>query len=389
MSNRRTALVVSPYESEYGPARVLEQVARGVALAGLRPVCVVRPHSTVTPGLDRLDPLFRYVPALRTVPRTLNPQRLARFLREHLAAAAEIEVIVREEEAAIVYSISEATFAGGLAARRAGVPSAVHVIGMSIKRPRWTARPYIGLLDRLSSRFVACSSAAAEMLRAFGIDESKIDVAHNAVAATAIAAMSDVKKLADTGPRIGMIAAYDPRKGHELFVKSAAEIAGRHPTARFYIIGGVLETQPESAAFERAIRRLIHELALGDRIEQVGYVPAPDVYAWVRAMDVVVVPSKTEAFAHVVPEAMACGRPVVATAIEGNLDAFVHGHSGLYADQTPARVAAAVETLLREPAKAAAIGEAARDRALLFFDERVTLAAIADTVQELVGEDGR
>lgn len=383
---RTPVLIVSPYGPEYGPARVFEQVAGAVALARFAPVCVVRPDARLTEGLLALAPAVRHVPELGTVPRTLRPWRLVRFLRDHLRAAREIARIAEAEQAVLVYSISEAMLAGGIAARRLGLPSIVHVIGMSIRSPRWTGRLYIRLLDRVATRFIACSSAVAAMLTDEGVPDEKVDVAHNSIPIDAIEASESTVVAGSDGPRIGMVAAYDPRKGHELFVRAAALVVERRPDARFVVVGGILETQPESAAFAARVDALVATLGVDDRFERVGYVPIPEVYAWMRGLDVVVAPSSTEAFAHVVLEAMACGRPVVATALEGNLDAFVDEESGLFADPTAASIAANVLRLLDDPVLAARLGEAARRRASLFFDEEVTLRAIADTVSTLVGE---
>jgi glycosyltransferase involved in cell wall biosynthesis len=97
-----------------------------------------------------------------------------------------------------------------------------------------------------------------------------------------------------------------------------------------------------------------------------------------------IVPSKTEAFAHALPEAMLCKVPVVATAIEGNLDAFVDGHSGLYADSTGASIAERVLSLLDDPARSARMAEAAHRRARLLFDLDVTLPALSAAVRRTI-----
>lgn len=378
-------LVVSPYRGEYGPARVLEHVLRALVAEGFRPVCAVPPGARLTSGVDELATVVHTVPSLTTFPRTLNVRRLTRFFHGHLNAAHELERIARAEDARAVYSVSEAIFAAGLAARRTGVPSITHAIGMSIGSPRWSARVYIGFLHRLTDRFIAVSSAVAEMFVANGVPDDDLTVVHNGIDAGELESSARGEPAVDyDGPRIGMFAAYDPRKGHELFVEAAAELARRRPDARFYIVGGVLEDQPESVAFEQRIARQIVELGLDGRVERPGYVPAPATHDWMRAMDVVVVPSRTEAFAHALLEAMVCGRPIVATAIEGNLDAFADGHSGLYVERSPERLAAAVERLLDDPVAATAMGEAAARRARTYFDLSVTIPAIGFAVAQLL-----
>src|SRR5579862_534710 len=174
-------VIVSPYGVEYGPPRTLEHVARATAEIGFEPICVVPPNATITPGLATLDPARVDVNELATVPRTLNPVRLSAFLRDHLAASRRIAEVAAERRARLIYSISEATFCGPLAARRLGIPSIVHVIGMSIQSPRWAARTYIPLLSRLTDEFVACSSAVADMLADHGVPDDGIHVVHNGI----------------------------------------------------------------------------------------------------------------------------------------------------------------------------------------------------------------
>jgi len=186
-----------------------------------------------------------------------------------------------------------------------------------------------------------------------------------------------------------MVAAYDPRKGHELFIEGAALIAKEHPDVRFYVIGGILKGQPESVAFELRVKALIVSLGLTDRIELVGFVPSPDVYRWIRAMDIVVVPSRTEAFAHALLEAMLCHKAVIATGIEGNLDAFVNGHSGIYIDPLADQLAGVISDVLADPERRQALGDAARERATRFFDLSVTLPANAQIVDHLIAGHGR
>ena len=77
-------------------------------------------------------------------------------------------------------------------------------------------------------------------------------------------------------------------------------------------------------------------------------------------------------------------RPIVATAVEGNLDAFLERHSGIYAQTTPRSVANAVCEILGAPKLAAALGAAAHLRAAMLFDLEITLPALADTINVLL-----
>jgi glycosyltransferase involved in cell wall biosynthesis len=385
--SERRIVIVSPYRSEYGPRQVLEHVSLAVAEAGHRPVLAVPEGASLSASLRETAEEIVTIEGLTTFPRTFDPVRLTTFFRDHLHAASQIEALVRERDARGVYSISEAIFCGSLGARRAHVPNVVHAIGMSIQSPRWGASVYIRLLDRLSDQLVACSSAVAEMFTRYGIEDMKCIVVHNGISVDGIqSSEAQLPPKLHDGPRVGMVAAFDPRKGHELFIESAARVVREFPDARFYLIGGVLSEQPESVAFEQRIRRLIADRGLEQHVEFVGYVADPDVYVWMRAMDVIVVPSRTEAFAHALLEAMACHRPIVATRIEGNLDAFTEGHSGLYVRREPGAMASAISSLLGDPDRAAAMGAAAADRVRRYFDLSVTVPANAWVVDHVFGD---
>jgi glycosyltransferase involved in cell wall biosynthesis len=378
-------LVVSPYRTEYGPREVLDHVLRALVMAGLEPMALMPPGARPPEAIAELDLPTKVVERLGTVPRTMNPVRLGKFANDHLAAARSITEIGRRLHASAIYSISEATLCGSLAARSLGVPGFVHAIGMSIQSPRITASVYISTLDRITDHVIACSSAVAEMFARFNVADSKISVVHNGISVARVDERASAQLvLGDGRPRVGMVAAYDPRKGHDLFVAAAARIAEAQPEAIFYLIGGTLAGHAESRRYEQHIADLIERLGLNSRFVHTGYVTAPDVYEWMRAMDVIVVPSQTEAFAHALLEAMACARPIVATGIEGNLDAFVHGHSGLYADRTADAVAAHVLRYLRDPALAAEVGWQARERVSLLFDLSATLPANAAVVLDVL-----
>ena len=378
-------LVVFPYREEDGPRRVLEHVVEGLHRGGYRVVCVLPPEADASPALERRCAAVERLPGLRTFPRTLDPSRLGPFLRRHLESAETLERLGRRHGARAVYSVSEAVFAGALAARRLGVPSVLHVIGMSIRSPRILAHLYVRALSGLTTRFVACSSAVAEMLASSGADDERITVIHNGVS---IAEIDGVAGAVERGPgerSVGMVAAFDPRKGHELFVEAAALVARAHPDARFVCVGGTLAGRRDSAAFRCRVDELVERHGLEGRFTTTGHLAPADVVRRLRSLDAVVVPSRTEGFAHALLDAMACGRPVVASALEGNLDAFVHEHSGLYADRSATAFAEAVSRLLADPALASRLGAEARARAEAYFDLPVTLPLIARTLDDVIG----
>jgi type III pantothenate kinase len=98
--------------------------------------------------------------------------------------------------------------------------------------------------------------------------------------------------------------------------------------------------------------------------DAVGFVPPAALGAYYERAAVVVCPSRREGYGVVAREAMAYGRPVVASAVGGLLDAVEDGVTGLLVPpRDPAALRAAVERLLGDAELRNRLGEAARDKA--------------------------
>ncbi len=110
----------------------------------------------------------------------------------------------------------------------------------------------------------------------------------------------------------------------------------------------------------------------------VGFVPPSELGAYYERAAVVVCPSRREGYGVVAREAMAHGRPVVATAVGGLVDAVEDGVSGLLTPpRNPAALRTAIERLLGDVELRAQLGEAARSAALGRFSWQASTEATA------------
>jgi glycosyltransferase involved in cell wall biosynthesis len=111
--------------------------------------------------------------------------------------------------------------------------------------------------------------------------------------------------------------------------------------------------------------------------QTVGFVPHAELGQYYERAAAVVVPSRREGYGIAAREAMAYGRPVVATAVGGLLDAVEDGVTGLLVPpRDPDSLRAALDRLLRDAAMRARLGAAARARAARDLGWKASTAAL-------------
>ena len=120
---------------------------------------------------------------------------------------------------------------------------------------------------------------------------------------------------------IGSIGRLEPRKGHDLLIQAMPELCKRVPSARLLIAGH------DPWGYGATLRRLIDRLGLGEKVRLVGF--QNDVVSFLSALDVFAFASSSEGFGQVLVEAMATGKPVVASRIPPLTEIVVDGETGL------------------------------------------------------------
>jgi len=164
------------------------------------------------------------------------------------------------------------------------------------------------------------------------------------------------QQLGWTGSEVvfGMVANFRACKRHRDFVEAAAILAQQHDTARFVMAGA-------DAGTRQAVLSQVEALSLGAKVRILDTTPSPErIFA---ALDVYICTSEAEGFSNVLLEAMACGKPVIATRVGGNAEAVRHGDSGLLVSPgDPQAIANAATQLLLDTALRRAMGIAGRKR---------------------------
>jgi glycosyltransferase involved in cell wall biosynthesis len=144
-----------------------------------------------------------------------------------------------------------------------------------------------------------------------------------------------------------------PRKGVDTLIEAMGLLARRPQGAPLLVAAGVGEMRP-------ALERRAAELGVADQVRFVGKVAHDEVGWWMAAGDLFVLPSLSEGLPTVVCEAMNCGRPVVATAVDGTPEIVRDGQTGLLVPPgDPSALADALARVLDDAALARRMGEEA------------------------------
>jgi L-malate glycosyltransferase len=162
-------------------------------------------------------------------------------------------------------------------------------------------------------------------------------------------------------PSIAVIANLHPYKRHELFFQAFRLLLGRLPTARVTLVG--------DGARRPILERLASRLRIAEQVSFAGEVADPRPI--VGRSHVVALTSEHEGFPNALLEAMAQGRPVVATGVGGVPELVRDGVDGLLTSSDPDDIAARLHSVLVDAALRERLGGSARERASTFTWDRL------------------
>ncbi|MEV4178159.1 glycosyltransferase [Nonomuraea sp. NPDC049709] len=207
----------------------------------------------------------------------------------------------------------------------------------------------IGL--RADAVLATCSDEVNELC-AMGIPERRIAVVPCGVDLAAFCPDGPVAPR-PAGKVVLSIGRMVPRKGVDTLIRAMRQLPGAN-----LVIAGGADDDEESAR----LRELAEGYGIEHRVHVIGSVPRTHVPALMRSADVVVTVPWYEPFGMVPVEAMACGVPVVASAVGGHLDT-VAGCGVLVPPRRPRALARALKELLGDPDRRATLGAAGARRA--------------------------
>ncbi|MFI0962234.1 glycosyltransferase family 4 protein [Streptomyces sp. NPDC021080] len=201
-----------------------------------------------------------------------------------------------------------------------------------------------------------------------GVDPERF---HPASVDTVRAGLPLLAGVAPAAPLVVCVGRLCRQKGQDILLEAWPSVLRRVPTARLVLVGD----GPDAARLRAGAPRGV--LFAG---------AAADAVPWYQAADLVVLPSRWEGMALAPLEAMACGRPVVMTDVDGARESLPPGHDTrcLVASPEPAPLAESIGALLSDPLLRESLGHQGRRHVLTTHDVRLTADAVARVYRELL-----
>lgn len=318
----------------------------------------------------------RDVASLGIPTAVLETGRVRQGRRFGRAARALAGVMRRDQPDVILNWVAKAQLYGGTAAAAAGMSDRVLWWQHGVTVGHWMDRA----ASALPARAVGCSSSVAARAQADLWPRRPTFVVHPGVEPSANGASAARLDVPGGRTVIGIVGRLQPWKGQHRLLQALGRLRESGLDVHGLVVGG--DAHGLSPDYPLRLRRLIGELGLEDRVTLTGHVA--DVAPYVRAMDVLVSASVNEPFGIVLLEGMAEAVPVVAVADAGPLDIVEPGRTGLLVESPePALLAAALEPLVRDPARRRALGEHGRERLLRHFTAESMAAKLQQRLEDV------
>lgn len=228
-----------------------------------------------------------------------------------------------------------------------------------------------------TDKFIAISEAMAkELIRHYNVNPSKIHIIRNSIDINKYASVRETGK-SNTPFNVLAIGRFVYRKGILDLVDAANIVCRKYPMTVFTIIGdGPLKIQ---------LLKKVQEYKLGNNVILPGIVPNARIKHYLQASSVFVIPSLYEGLPLVLLEAMASGKAVIGTNINGVRELIKDGNNGLLVPSgNPQILANAIVRLLTSPKFKTELGQNARITSEQ-FDRNKSVLQTLEVYQNLLG----
>jgi len=313
------------------------------------------------------------------------PEPSYRHFREFWSRSRELARALREQHISLVHcadllGATHAAFAG----RLAGLPVITHIrnrfaaIPDHDRRFLWAVRRFLFVSHDTWQHF------------GYRVGPRRGRVIFDGLDLPACSGQRDVREsvrrefdIRDGAALVGMMARVAPQKDFRTLARAAATVLRAHPATRFLIVGDYTSTEGYRRHFCE-VRRDLQACGVADAFIFTGY--RDDVPRLMAALDVFALSTHWEGLPLVILEAMAHGKPVVATKVDGIPEIVRERETGLlHAHEDDQALAAHIVELLDHPQYAGKLGQAGREVIATRFSREQFAASMTDAYASALG----
>ena len=374
--------VLSDINFGAGPANSLITIIKYLPSDLYISYIAVREQGELTDELDRRN--IHYI--ILNLPKPVGIKTLY-FILRLVIAVVKMVCFAKKNKIDLIHVNQARAIWGIVTGRITGIPIIFH------------AREFLAndmhkrFLIRYSTKIIAISNAVAKSYQINNNkkEKEKISVVYNAVDIDRFNSENSEKLLRNKfqidieAPLILMVSKLSENKGHLDFVAACALVKKRFPKACFALVGGEL---PGHESYAEEVRKAVIKENFDGSFRFFGF--QQRVEQFIGMADIVVQPSIVEdALGRVPLEAMAMGKPVVATAVGGIPEIVEDGVTGfLVPKENPEALAAGIIKLLNDKELCRKFGEVGKERIYQHFNARKHAEEISRIYWEVVENAG-
>lgn len=332
------------------------------------PVALV-PDGDLSEALHQLHVRCVRIPVLPG----LNRYTLLRFLGK---LPRLISYVKREQPALIHANTNFASLYSGILSKTTKIPAIglIQDIEALGRMGRWMVRQ--------NTKTIAISEAVSKYLIQEGVPKRKIVRIHHGVDLQKYQLRSGIDgKNSASHTIIGIVGQLGERKGHLYLLKAARSITQTCPHVSVWIVGN--EPRNSTERYTERLQSYVKNAQLEQHVTFWGFrKDIPDILA---QLDILVLPSLQEPFGKIVIEAMAMGKPVIASRVGGVPEIVMHGETGiLVPPKDSAAIQQALEQLIHDQEKRKQMGIEGRKRVEQHFSLEKTVRSTEHAYEKIL-----
>lgn len=326
MIKTRHILFLQSSSEQYGSGKIILQVLRLYRSESLTPVVVLTGPGPLVEELKEDGFLVRIQNLGILRRKYVNPAGLLNRFSKNLKAYRFLDQLHSEFKFELVYSNTLAVIVGAYWAKRNRLPHIWHIHEI-LPGPAPLVKLLSKMIDSSTPRPIAVSEAVSNHWKP-KLKLAKMEVVHNAIPydeflKTYPTAKSELR-LPVNKLIITMIGRINPGKGQLFFLDMASRISKTFPQCHFVLVG---DPFPGYEYIQEEIRIAIIEKGISEKVIDLGF--RKDISKILAASDIFVLPSiLPDSFPTVILEAMASGKPIVATRSGGASEMVIEGETG-------------------------------------------------------------